>query len=136
MIDVQPETFSVDVIGEATGTHYQGVFKVKPILTQNEQLARDELARTMLGVKSQEASPRANSQAYILAEIRVRSLDIPAFWKECKEGGALLDENVMSTIYDKIQETEAAWRLKVKAEAEKKRAALSQMQPLNAPTKG
>ena len=135
MIDVQPESFSVDIIGDATGEQYKGVFKVKPILTQNEQLARDELARTMLGLKSQEASPRANSQAYILAEIRIRTVDMPAFWKECKEGGTLLDENVMGRIYDKIQETEALWREKKKTEAAQKRGELANMQPLSTPAK-
>lgn len=133
MIDVQPETFSVHVIGEATGYEYAGNFKVKPILSQAEQLGRDELARTMLGAKATEASPRANSQAYILAEIQIRTVEAPAFWKEAKSGLALLDENVMSHVYDKIQAVELAWREAVKKKADEKRAELAKMQPLNAP---
>lgn len=133
MIDIQPETFTVKVIGEATGNEYAGNFKVWPILHQGQQFTRDEVVRNLLGAKSGEASPAALSRAFVLAEIQVRSIEVPAFWKEVDNGLKLVDENVMGHVYDRIQEVEKAWRAKVKAEADEKRKTLAAMPALNAP---
>lgn len=125
MTDVQPVPFTIRVVGETTGEEYFGNFKVKPVLHQADQLARDALTRDFLGQNPKDASPRAVSQAVILAEIQIRSVETPNFWRESKNGLTLFDESVMSAIYDKIMEVEKNWREEVKKKADEARAALA-----------
>ncbi len=127
MIDVQPVTFNIKIVGETTSQEYVGSFKVRPVLTQAEQLQRDGIMRDLLGGRASEASPRAVSQALLLAEIQVRSLDTPMFWKEAKNGLALFDENVMGTVYDRIQEVEKEWRADMAKKAADAKKALTDM---------
>jgi len=132
MIDVSPVTFSVKIIGETTSQEYAGTFKVKPILTQSEQIQRDGIMRDLLGGRASEASPRAVSQALLLAEVQIRSVDVPAFWKESKMGLGLFDENVLGTVYDKIQTVELEWRADMKKKADEARKVLADMPVTNA----
>lgn len=126
---VQPTTITISVVGETTGEEFAGVFKVKPLLTTDEQITRDQVMRDILGSNPQDASPRAKSQAFILAEIRTRSTETPAWWKESGAGALLYDESVVSHIYDKIQEAEKQWRADVKTKADVARAALRKTEP-------
>ena len=127
MIDVSPVPFNVKIIGETTSQEYVGTFKVKPVLTQMEQIQRDAVMRDILGGKASEASPRAVSQALLLAEIQCRSIEVPSFWKEAKNGTALFDENVLGTVYDRIQQVELEWRADMKKKADEARKALADM---------
>lgn len=124
MIDIQPVPFSIRVTGETTGTEYVGSFKVKPILHQADQLARDAAVRDILGSRASDANPRAVSAAFIIAEIQIRSIETPNFWKESKNGLTLYDEAPMTAAYDKIQEIEKQWREDVKKKADAARTVL------------
>jgi len=125
--DPQPVSFVLKVVGETTGYEYIGTFKVKPILTQHDQLQRDTLMRDLLGSKAADASPRAVSQALLLAEIQVRATETPEFWKESRNGLALYDEAVMAQVYDKIQEIEKDFRAEIKKKADAAREDLKAM---------
>jgi hypothetical protein len=127
MIDVNPVSFSIKVIGETTGEEYVGSWKVKPILSTDDQLTRDQIMRDRLGGTTAGATPRAISQALILAEIQVRCLDVPAFWKESKNGLALYDESVMGHVYDRILEVEKEWRAEAKKKSDAARVDLAAM---------
>lgn len=127
MLDVSPVPFNIKVVGETTGEEYVGTFKVKPILHQADQLARDALMRDLLSGKTEGASPRAVSQALLLAEIQIRAVETPAFWKESKNGLTLYDEAVMSTVYDRIQEVERDWRADIKKKHDAARGDLEKM---------
>lgn len=129
MIDVQPVVLNIKVIGETTGQEYTGTFKIRPVLTQAEQLTRDSIMRDLLGGRASDATPRAASQAMLLAEIRVRSIETPMFWREASDGLNLYDESVMAAVYDKIQETEKNWRQEIKKKAEEAKAELAKMEP-------
>jgi len=129
MIDPQPVSFNIKVIGSTTGQEYMGTFKVKPVLSQAEQLQRDAIMRDLLGGRVQDSSPRAVSQALLLAEIQIRSLSVPEFWKESKNGLSLYDEEVMAAVYDKIQTTEQEWKADIKKKADEARAELAKMDP-------
>ncbi len=124
MIDVTPVTFNIKIVGETTGEEFVGSFKVKPVLHQADQLERDSIMRNLLGAAAAQASPRAVSQALLLAEIQIRALETPNFWKEAKNGLSLFDENVMAHVYDKIQEVEKDWRTAIKKKADAARAEL------------
>jgi len=129
-MDVEPVTFTVNVVGDTTGQEYVGMFKVKPILRTDEQIARDAVMRDILGPNPQDASPRAKSQAFILAEIRIRVIEAPAFWSGARDGAALYDENVMGKVYDQIQDVEKTWRAEVKKKADAAKDALRQAGPI------
>ena len=129
-MNIEPVSFTVNVVGDTTGTEYVGLFKVKPVLNTTEQIARDAVMRDIIGPNPQEASPRAKSQAYILAEIRIRAIEAPAFWTGARDGGGLFDENVMGAVYDKIQDVEKQWRADVKKKADEAREALKKLDPL------
>jgi len=118
MFDTSPVSFMIDVDGDVTGHRYDGTFKVKPILTHAEQLMRDIAMRDLLGPNPKDSSIRAVSQAGIIAEIRVRSVETPSWWKDARDGLGLYDENVLATVFDKIQEIDAKWKSDVKARAE------------------
>jgi hypothetical protein len=129
MITVEPVSFSINVIGETTGFEYLGQFRVKPVLTQGEQLVRDAAMRELLGSAAKEASGRAVSQALLISEIRIRSIETPTWWTESRAGLGLLDESPLGVIYDKIQEVETNWKKDVKAKADAAREALRAVPP-------
>jgi hypothetical protein len=127
MFSVEPVSFNINVVGTTTGTEYLGTFKVYPILSTAQQLARDAIMRDLLGPNCKDASARAQSQAFVTAEIRIRSVEVPTFWTESKAGMNLFDEEVASTIFDKIQEVEVKWREDIKKKADAARDALRAM---------
>ncbi len=127
MFDVSPVSFAVEIEGDVTGHRYEGMFKTKPILTHSEQLARDIIMRDLLGPNPKDGSIRAVSQAGIIAEIRIRCVETPSWWKDNGNGLGLYDENVIATVYDKIQEIDTKWKAEVKAKADKAKADLKDL---------
>ncbi len=125
--DTSPVSFNVDVVGEVTGTVYSGVFRVKPVLTHSEQLFRDQLMRQFLGPNPKDASGRAISQAGILAEIQIRTVDAPHWWKDSNNGLSLFDELIIAKIYDCIVEVENKWKESIKSAAVKAKEALIEL---------
>ena len=124
MFSVTPESFNVNIVGSTTGQEYIGVWKVKPVLNAAEQILRDSIMRDLLGPNSKESSNRATSQAFLVAEIRVRTIEAPTFWQESNFGLLFLDEEVTATVYDQIQEIEKKWREEIKKKGEAAKAAL------------
>ncbi len=101
--------FTVDVIGDQSGERFAGKFCAKTTLTHREQLRRDELRRMYLGsfAGSAPASPRAENQAMIFAEINIRlsgDKAAPNFWRDSDGGMDLLDDNVIQAVYKGVQE--------------------------------
>ncbi len=127
MFDTSPVSFQLEIEGDVTGHRYEGMFKTRPILTHSEQLTRDIIMRDLLGPNPKDGSLRAVSQAGIIAEIRVRCVETPSWWKDSREGLGLYDENVLGTIYDKILEIDAKWKSDVKAKAEKAKTDLVEL---------
>lgn len=118
MFEVKPENFVVDVTGEITGKQYYGTFKVKPILTHAEQIQRDIYMREILGPNSESALAAARDNALVFADLRVRIIDAPAFWKESNYGLDLYDGEIVGKIWEKAREVENNWRQAIKAKAE------------------
>ncbi len=127
MFDTSPVSFMVDVEGDVTGHRYDGTFKIKPILTHAEQLMRDIIMRDLLGPNPKDGSIRAVSQAGIIAEIRVRCVETPSWWKDARDGLSLYDENVIATIYDKCLEIDAKWKEDVKSKSDKAKVDLAEI---------
>lgn len=127
MFDTSPVSFMIDIEGDVTGHRYDGTFKTKPILTHAEQLSRDIVMRDLLGPNPKDSSIRAVSQAGIIAEIRVRCVETPSWWKDARDGLGLYDENVLATVFDKIQEIDVKWKADIKTKAEEAKQKLVEM---------
>ncbi len=98
------ESFSIDVVGEITGTKWAGVFKCKTRLSHRDALKRDQVRRGLLGPNPEAASVRAIDVADILSEASVRLVDFPSWWGASGDGLDLEDDNVLSAVYAKIIE--------------------------------
>lgn len=126
-IDTSPVSFQFKMEGPTTMEEFSGTFKVRPILTQAQQIDRDNLVKELLGGSMKDASGRALSQALLIAETRVRVVDAPGWWKESRGGMDLIDEEILAAVFDKCMETEQKWRQEVKERAEKAKAELAAM---------
>jgi hypothetical protein len=80
------ETFSLNVVGDATKTTWAGEFTVKTKLSWRDQLNMDKMRRELLGPDPQGASQDAVAQAVILSELAARLTDAPKWWTESKGG--------------------------------------------------
>jgi hypothetical protein len=106
-VNSNSETFVLDgVVGETTGTSWTGKFIAKKRLSFNDQLARDNFRRQMLGAAVGEPSARAASVAQIFSELLVRLVEAPTWWVDADEGRLLEDENVIVAVYDKALKVE------------------------------
>ena len=94
-------TFTIDLIGDTTKDRKTGKFKVKKRLSHRDTIALDNYRRNLLGPNPDSASPRAASIAFVSADLSVRILDAPTWWKESDGGLELEDDNVLKEIHDK-----------------------------------
>jgi len=99
----ETEVFSLSVVGEASKTTWAGEFSVKTKLSWRDQLQMDKTRRELLGADAQGASPDAVAQAVILAELGVRIVKSPTWWMESNRGLDLVDDNVLTEIYQKVR---------------------------------
>jgi hypothetical protein len=91
--------FSVQVKGELTAREYTGLFQAKTVLSFRESLRQDEIYRTTLGIRPNDAGDYAQSVATALSYLAVRLTgEIPEFWVKCNGGLDLKDDNVLVAV--------------------------------------
>lgn len=102
-------TFSFETEGELTKRKYDGEFTVHAVLNMGlkHQL---ELEKTILQADTKSPTPGLRGIASVIAELRVRIIDGPEFWKQSLGGMRIEDENVIFELYDKVTAQEAEWR--------------------------
>lgn len=105
-MDGNNRDFFVDITGDKTHTRYEGVFVVKMVLTRKEKFQSDEKRRIYLGISGNQALPDVIKEAYILAELQVRVVSAPQWWKITNNGEDIVDDNVLESIYNKFNEAE------------------------------
>lgn len=98
------ETFSIHVEGDTSGDTWTGNFVTKIWLSHREFLRIDQIRRTLLGETPSNPSDRAANTAAMLAELQVRLVEYPPFWKDSGYGLDLVDDNVVGAIWDKVQD--------------------------------
>lgn len=98
--------FVVSLTGETTGEKFEGKFKVLTRLAFRDQLRRDELRRTFLGVAPDAAFDRASSAAIMLSELAVRVIESPSWWKNSDNGLGLADDEVLREVYNRALKEE------------------------------
>jgi hypothetical protein len=106
-------TFSVDLAGDTTFKRYEGQFTVRCILTAGQRHTM-ELEKSRLLGSSLNPTDALVGLAEVLATLRARVIESPSWWKDSLSGSNLSDENVLMELYNKVNEAETQWRLKVK----------------------
>jgi hypothetical protein len=103
-------TFSINVIGEESGNPFTGTFKVKTLLSRREHFAADERRRMIVGANPTTILPKLDTDAFMIAQLSVRVVEAPSWWKQSDSGLDLDDSNVIAEVFS----------LAIKAEVERK----------------
>jgi len=120
--------FTVDVTGDRTGESLQGVFKAKTRLSHRERLLIDQLKRQLLGPQPAGTMPSedADSRADAFANLRVRLTESPSWWMNSNGGIELVDDNVVTAVFEKAVQVEVDAINAIKEAAAKAKAELTQ----------
>ena len=109
--------FDFDYVGASTGKKYDGQFTVVCMLNMARKHAL-EIEKTRLMADFQNPTDGLFGLAVVLANLRVRIVEAPEWWKQSKGGFDILDEDALVALYDKVIDQEAKWRESLKAKAE------------------
>jgi hypothetical protein len=103
---------------DVLGKRHEGSFTCKVNLNIQDKHAV-ELERTRLQGNYANPTDTLAGIARILANLRVRIIikDAPP-WYQQSEGGALLDEDVLVALFDKVDEGDRLWRESLTKQAE------------------
>jgi hypothetical protein len=126
-------SFVIDVKGQVTERHYEGVFEVKTRLTTREKLREDEMRRTLLGGNPQFADPEAADTARALAYLTVRLVKAPSFWQELNGCLECEDDNLLVAVNNAAVEAVLAELEKVKKRGEEAKRDLRGKAPTESP---
>jgi len=124
--DKYTATFSIDVVGEISGDPYKGTFKVKTRLSHRNHLERDQIRRNLLGANSDSASADAAGTAEIFAQLAVRIVDAPGWWKNAENGFELPDEAPVVAVYKAALEAQISANKGLQSAAEEAKKDLKQ----------
>jgi hypothetical protein len=100
----EPVSFEISLTGDVTGDKWFGKFKCKTFLSHRDQLASDRIKRELLGAGDAERG--AVNRAHIFAQLRVRLVDAPDWWKASDGGLDLVDDNVLVEIFEQTMKAE------------------------------
>jgi hypothetical protein len=129
--------FTVDLVGEVTGEKFWGEFRAKTYLSFRDELQEDKFYRDLLGIRPEDAQPRAKNQAKCIAQLWVRLTETPDWWKERGNGLDISDDNVIESILLDAVGIEARARSEIKTKGtkavEKLRDVVSEDDKANAP---
>ena|ERR1700677_1288973 len=106
-------TFGIDLVGDTTFKKYEGQFTVRCVLTAGQRHLA-ELEKSRLLGSSTNPTDALVGLAEVLATLRARVIEAPEWWKQSLGGTTLSDENILMDLYNRVNEAETAWRLKVK----------------------
>ena len=103
----QTATFSINIVGKHSKDSYMGTFKVKCLLSPLEEIAADKRYRDLLGANSHLAQENVRQQAFALAQLEQRVIEMPAFWEnDSLPGGHVKDQNVLLHVLDQAVEAQ------------------------------
>lgn len=111
-------TFMLSSKGESTEQKYEGAFKVKCLLTNAEKVNIGLRLDSYNGGSKTVAAGVAILNA-TLAELDVRVIEAPSFWKDSDNGRELMDTNIVYEVFAKANEAEADFKKRLKEVADK-----------------
>jgi hypothetical protein len=117
--------FSINIVGDTTGEQFIGKFRAKEVLSKGDMLARDERRRFLIGDKPESAPVWVQKYAELFSQVEVRLLEAPTWWRECRNGIDLKDDNVLLDIWERVMKVEEEFRARRTAETDKAKAELT-----------
>lgn len=124
--DKWTKTEYVTVTGDKTYEQYVGDFKFKTMLSHRDHLSEDRVRREYLtGPAGAEASLEAENTARVFAQLAVRIVDAPMWWRESSNGIDLPDNNVVAEVYKLALKAEADQLEALAKKAEEAKAKLA-----------
>lgn len=103
-------SFMISSKGEETKQIWQGRFKVKRILSHADRFEIKRVFREIIGSSIVDRQSDDFIKAGMLAEVRVRVLEAPHWFRESNFGMDMVDLTPISDILTKCYEEEANWR--------------------------
>jgi len=106
-------TFNISMEAAASKTKYQGMFKVKCVLSPLHYIQSDSMYRELLGkTNPQFASEYVSQLSYALSQLKYRIIDSPAWFKNQETGidGSNIDDSILLYVLDKAVECESEYR--------------------------
>lgn len=117
-IPSREHTFYFKDKGERTRKNFEGSFTIKALLTQQEivdvGLLLDQYSR---GSKSLSQGVSLLNRAF--AELDIRIVKAPSFWKDSNQGRDLLDTNIVFGVYKAAMDAETEYDKKLEEMANK-----------------
>lgn len=110
------KSFDFNHTGFLTGHEYAGTFTVRCVLSI-QQKHQIELDKTRLMSDLKNPTDRLDGIASAIAELKVRIMEGPAWWKDSNFGFSLIDEDVVAQLYTQCLDMENSWREELKAKA-------------------
>ena len=110
-------TFPFNEKGDLYGHKYEGTFTVKCVLNMFEKRML-EIEKSRLRTDIANPTPDLIALTTIQANLSVRIIDAPEWWKQSENGNNIQDENIIITLFDKVVEQEEEWRKELKDLAE------------------
>lgn len=117
---------SISIVGVSTNETYKADFVFTQILSHRQQLLGDRLYREYLGGENpHQASLDAKQRAQLLADVNSAIQEpVPQFWRESGMGLDLLDDNVLTEVWSKLQKVFEDVAEKIKEKTDKDSARL------------
>jgi hypothetical protein len=113
------KVFLFEHTGSTSQFLYTGQFTVKCVLNIADKRIL-EIEKTKLQSDFVNPTDDLRVLADILANLKVRVIDAPEWWKQSNNGATLLDQDALIALFYKVIDQEVAWReelLKLKAPA-------------------
>lgn len=111
--------------GLDTGKKYEGQFKVLCLLDMGQK-HRLELEKTRLLGNHANPTDGLAGIAIILANLRIKIIDAPEWYKQSNGGFNIQDEDALVALYDKVLAAEVEWRQQMMDKGKKAAEANSQ----------
>lgn len=110
------KSFQFDHTGEITGRKYEGTFTVKCVLNTSEKRTL-EIEKSALSADLSNPTGNLSALSTVIANLRVRVIKSPDWFKQSIVTLDLLDEEVLFELYGKALDQEAEWIKEVKGDA-------------------
>lgn len=94
--------FSINLVGEETGTLYTGDFIAIRFLASRQHFLQDQLYRRYLGGDALTASPEAQERARVLADANAYCVKFPEWWTKADGGLDIPDNNCIITVWNEL----------------------------------
>lgn len=110
------KSFHYKKIGEKTGRVYEGTFTARCVLNMQEKRLL-EIEKSTITADLSNPTGNLSAIAEVVANLRIRLIEAPDWFKQCIRSLDLLDEEVYFEVYGKCLESERQWMDEVKAKS-------------------